>query len=87
MLVQMAHDHLFQLVAAFLVERSDRQVNLAIWPHSSYQEYVGTRKDNFCERGIVMSQFKNQNDYATFVEEQYEGIKERKEIAAFMFDE
>ncbi len=47
---------------------------------SSWDEYIGRVKYNFCEKRDILGQFKNKNDYKKFAERSLEGILERKEI-------
>ena len=45
---------------------------------SSWGEYVGDDKQRFCEKGIVLGQFKNVKEYRTFAEESLTGILEKR---------
>lgn len=45
---------------------------------SSWGEYVGDNKKGFCEKEIVLGQFKSAREYRTFAEESLEGILEKR---------
>lgn len=48
---------------------------------SSWREYMGDMENNkkgFCEKGIVLGQFKNVKEYRTFAEESLTGILEKR---------
>ncbi len=46
----------------------------------SWEEYTGKVDDAFCEKGIVLDQFKNKNDYRKFAEASLEDIIARKDM-------
>lgn len=46
---------------------------------SSWDEYIGKTKFNFCNKKIILGQFKNANEYKDFAGRSLKGIKERKE--------
>jgi REP element-mobilizing transposase RayT len=56
------------------------------WAYSSYPEYLGLRKGTLVDTGIVLEGFGGIRDYQSFVEQQYEGIIERKEIENLLVD-
>ena len=61
--------------------------NLVDWPYSSYPEYLGTRKGVLVNTGLILGGFSdNREEYQSFVEGQYEGIVERKEIEDLTLD-
>lgn len=45
---------------------------------SSWGEYLGKSKDNFCKREIILSQFKNKEEYKKFAEDSLETILNNK---------
>ena len=51
---------------------------LSNYPWSSYNDYVSEQEGDLCEDDIIMSQFKNKNDYKKFVEESGQLILEKK---------
>lgn len=53
---------------------------------SSWEEYVGSGKDNFCKKDIILSQFKNRLDYKKFAENLLKIIKERKDLEKFLLE-
>ena len=55
--------------------------NLERWPHSSYPEYTGEKEEGICDTDIVLGQFTNAREYRRFVEDAFEDIRARKEIA------
>ncbi|MEK7652750.1 MAG: transposase [Patescibacteria group bacterium] len=46
---------------------------------SSWDEYVGESKENFCKKDIILEQFKNTNEYKKYALESLEIIRENKE--------
>jgi REP element-mobilizing transposase RayT len=54
---------------------------------SSYQEFVGDRGSNLCEKEIILDQFnKSAKEYKYFVESSYEIIKQNKDIKNILLD-
>lgn len=54
---------------------------------SSWDEYIGKEnKSNFCDKDIVLGQFKNPTEYKEFAEESLRGIKERKEMEELLLE-
>lgn len=50
------------------------------WKFSSINEYLnGKKKNNLCKPKIILSQFKNKNDYKKYAENSAMEIKERRE--------
>lgn len=47
---------------------------------SSWGEYTGKVDDGFCEKGIILDQFNNKDDYRKFAESSLEDIIERKDM-------
>jgi REP element-mobilizing transposase RayT len=47
---------------------------------SSWDEYIGKTKFNFCKKDDVLGQFKNKSEYKKFAEKTLTAILERKEI-------
>ncbi len=45
---------------------------------SSWDEYKGKNRENFCYKDIILEQFENSNEYASFAKDALEGILERK---------
>jgi hypothetical protein len=52
----------------------------SIQPLSSWDEYIGKTKFNFCSKEDILEQFKNKADYRKFAEKTLPSILERKEI-------
>ena len=53
--------------------------NISDYKWSSYGEYASKRKDGLCKMDLLLSQFKNVDDYINFVNETSEIIIKRKE--------
>lgn len=53
---------------------------------SSWGEYIGENKENFCEKEIILSQFKNKKEYKEFAEEALEIIRENKDMEKFLLE-
>jgi len=47
---------------------------------SSWEEYVNPKSKDFCNKGVVLSQFKNTLEYKKFAQESLEIIKTNKEL-------
>ena len=60
--------------------RSSASKSSDIQPLSSWSEYVGKVKHNFCQKEDILGQFKNKADYKKFAERTLPSILERKEI-------
>jgi len=56
------------------------------WTKSSWEEYVSGVKNGFCEKDIVLGQFKNSAEYKEFAESSLIDIKERKEMEKFLLE-
>ncbi|PIR74896.1 MAG: hypothetical protein COU35_00015 [Candidatus Magasanikbacteria bacterium CG10_big_fil_rev_8_21_14_0_10_47_10] len=61
--------------------------NLENYQWSSYPDYIGARNGTLCEKGIILSQFDNKQDYKKFVEDSYAKIKKKKEMESLLLDE
>ena len=46
---------------------------------SSWDEYIGDREESFCDKDIVLKQFKNKSEYKEFAESSLEDILEKKQ--------
>jgi len=56
---------------------------------SSWDEYMGDKKNNkndFCEKDIVLNQFKDVLEYKKFAENSLRGIRERKDMKKLLLD-
>ncbi len=51
-----------------------------ILTRSSWNEYIGKTKREYCEKNIVLGQFRSQEEYKDFSESSLIGILERKQI-------
>ncbi len=56
------------------------------WAYSSYPDYIGVRQGNLIDPNSVLSQFSSRDEYRLFVEDQSEGISERKDIEKLLLD-
>ena len=56
------------------------------WTFSSYPEYLGIRKGILVESDPILAEFDNREEYRSFVEGQFAGISERKEIENLIVD-
>lgn len=52
---------------------------------SSWDEYIG-KEDGFCEKGIILNQFKSVLEYKKFAENSLKDIKARKDIEEFLLE-
>ena len=52
---------------------------------SSWDEYINN-KDGFCEKDIILGQFKNLGEYKDFAESSLKDIRERKEMEKFLLE-
>lgn len=53
---------------------------------SSWEEYIGERGEDFCEKDIILEQFKGVDDYKKFAEESLQSIRERKELEKYLLE-
>ena len=53
---------------------------------SSYNYYIKGKGDIVCENDIILSQFKNIDEFRKFTDESYKIIKEKKEIEHLLLD-
>lgn len=60
------------------VHRLGSEASKSIKGQSSWGEYVGDDKKRFCEKDIVLGQFRNVKEYRTFAEESLAGILEKR---------
>jgi REP element-mobilizing transposase RayT len=47
---------------------------------SSWEEYIGKRKNEYCKKDIVLGQLRYFNEYADFAKDALDGILERKQL-------
>ncbi|MDO8572373.1 MAG: transposase [bacterium] len=60
------------------VHQLGRSMSKLVKSRSSWGEYTGDERKGFCEKGIILEQFKNKADYKTFAQDSLESILERK---------
>lgn len=60
--------------------------DLKRWPYSSYPDYIGIRKEDLCDRNMLMRHFKDVKDYESFVEHRFVDIKEQKEMSRLFIE-
>ena len=53
---------------------------------SSWGEYIGENKENFCKKDIILDQFGSVLDYKKFAKNSLEHIKEIKDIEKFLLE-
>lgn len=55
---------------------------------SSWKEYFNTRRERagFCEKEVVLGQFRNADDYKEFAENALKGIRERKDLQKMLIE-
>lgn len=53
---------------------------------SSWEEYIGKRNFNFCEKGVILEQFNNVAEYKDFAEESLKDIRKRKEMEKLLLE-
>lgn len=52
----------------------------------SWNEYVGNRQENFCNKKIILGQFKNPSEYKKFAEDSLVDIKQRKDMKKLLLE-
>ena len=57
------------------------------WPYSSLPAYLGNKKDPLIKRGMILGQFSNTTDYATFLKNNAAYMKEKKALAKYLIEE
>jgi len=55
-------------------------------PKSSWKEYITDSKENFCNKKIILEQFKNNTEYKKFAEDSLVDIKQRKDIGKLLLE-
>jgi len=60
--------------------------NLDSYVWSSYPEFVRGDNYGFCEKNIILDQFKNGSDFVNFVESSFEIIKNKKDLEHLLLD-
>ena len=65
---------------------STRKSNLS---QSSWEEYTSNKKDSdgLCNKNIILSQFKNMEDYKQFAKDSLEIIKQRKDLQELVLED
>ena len=59
---------------------------IADYKWSSYQDFVGKDLNGICDKEIILSQFKSDEDFRDFTESSYEIIKNKVEITGLTLD-
>jgi len=54
---------------------------------SSWDEYMGNAREEFCQKEIILGQFRNVQEYEHFAEQSLKGMVERKQLAKDLFEE
>lgn len=60
--------------------------DLCKYPWSSYLDFIDLKPDKICQNDLVLSLFKNSQDYEKFVLDQIDYAKSLKEIEHLTFD-
>lgn len=60
--------------------------NISDYEWSSYPDHIDSRKDDLCNKSVILDQFKNLREYKEFVESTYEIIKEKKDLEKLLLD-
>ncbi|MEK7062703.1 MAG: transposase [Patescibacteria group bacterium] len=55
-------------------------------PKSSWKEYITDSKENFCNKKIILGQFKNSSEYKKFAEDSLVDIKQRKDMEKLLLE-
>lgn len=55
-------------------------------PKSSWKEYTADNQENFCNKKIILGQFKNSSEYKKFAEDSLVDIKQRKDIEKLLLE-
>ena len=72
-------------VHGFGSSASKNQYGKVVKSRSSWDEYLGNTKEEFCTKDDVLGQFKNIKEYKTYAENVLVGIRERKILAQEKF--
>jgi len=54
---------------------------------SSWDEYRGSVREEFCQKEIILGQFRNVQEYKHFAEQSLKGMVERKQLEKDLFEE
>jgi putative transposase len=87
-----SNEYLLHLSSYVNLNNKVHKINDHPMSKSSWNEYFGTKKENFCTaKEIVLGQFENSKEYGEFAENSLAGILERKktskEIEALLIEE
>jgi putative transposase len=52
----------------------------------SFPEYVGKRKESFCDKGIILEQFDNPREYMKYAKINTKEMKNKKEMEKLMLE-
>lgn len=70
-----------------LSSRSAKLDNKKVFLKSSWREFLGKNKDNFCNKSILLDRHKNINDYKKFAESVMKGVVNKKLSGRINLDE
>ncbi|MFH0929671.1 MAG: transposase [Candidatus Moraniibacteriota bacterium] len=56
------------------------------WAYSSFWDYNGKREKGFCNKNIILDQFKNREEYCQFVQEHSLFMREKKETEKYLLE-
>ncbi len=69
--------------SSYVVKNID---DLVHYPYSSFQEYIGLFNNNFCNKNIILSKFKENNSYKKFVFDQADYQRVLQDIKHVMLE-
>ena len=56
------------------------------WQYSSYLDYIGKRNGKLCNKEIILGQFKDEKEYADFIDRTGEYFKDKKEMEEYWLE-
>jgi len=59
---------------------------LGVWPYSSLLDYLGEREDGFCNKKIILDQFRDVDEYKKYLENNAKHFKEKKEMEKYWLE-
>ena len=65
---------------------ADYVENLSHWEPSSYFDYIGKRGGTLCDTTPILEQFRSASEYEQFIDDSYELIRDRTDIAKSLID-
>jgi putative transposase len=60
--------------------------NMKNYPWCSYEDFIGLRNGKLCNKNLILSQFKNPDEYKKFIKDNIPLIQKRKELQKYLLE-